>query len=119
VRKLITEIQEHLIKESKSELNKCLKQMRDVVEELKLNCTSLDMLKSHRERYADIKSQEKTWFGRIAPIKKKFEFIKGWEGDGDHGEVEGLTEEDNKKVDSLDDAWRTFQQGMWEAKNNI
>ena len=56
VRKLITEIQEHLIKESKAELNKFLKQTKDVVDELKTNCISLDMLKSHKERFADIES---------------------------------------------------------------
>jgi seryl-tRNA synthetase len=77
------------------------------------------MLKSHKDRYADIKDQEKNWFQRIGPIQKKFEFIKSWEQDGDHGEVEGLTDEDLNKVATLDDAWRAFQQGMWEAKNNI
>ena len=53
------------------------------------------------------------------PIKKKFEYIKGWEGDGESGEVEGLTEDDIKKVDTLDEAWRTFLIGMQEANGII
>jgi hypothetical protein len=86
--------------------------MRDVVDELKQNCTSLDMLKSHRERYDEIDSQRNSWKARIPPIKKKFEFIKGWEGETDSGEVEGLNEEDQKRVDSLDGAWGTFVVGL-------
>lgn len=56
-RKLVTEIQEHLIKESKQELNNHLELLNDTVEELKKNCTSLDMLKAHKERHSNVRSQ--------------------------------------------------------------
>ena len=56
-RKLITEIQEHLIKESKQDLNQLINRLNDTVDELKQNCTSLDMLKHHKQRHAEVRSQ--------------------------------------------------------------
>jgi len=77
------------------------------------------MLKRHKQRHAEVRSQQETWESRIAPIKKKFEYIKGWEGEGDSGEVEGLSEEDHKKVDGLEDEWKMFLIGMTEANQVI
>jgi hypothetical protein len=108
-----------LIRESKDDLNQLLDLLNDTVEELKKNCTSLDMLKSHKQRHAEVRSQQEQWQNRLGPIKKKFEYIKGWEGDGESGEVEGLTEDDLRKVDTLDEAWRNFLIGMQEANGII
>jgi hypothetical protein len=118
-RKLIQEIQVHLVDESKKDLNQLLELLDSTVEKLKKNCTSLEMLKDHKARHSEVKSQQSNWQGRIIPIKKKFEYIKSWDGDGDAGEIEGLTEDDLKKVDQLDEAWKNFLQGMWDANQVI
>jgi hypothetical protein len=77
-RKLIMEIQVHLIEESKKDLNQLLELLDLTVEKLKKNCTSLDMLKEHRARHAEVKQLQPQWNARITPIKKKFEYIKSW-----------------------------------------
>lgn len=77
-RKLIMEIQVHLIEESKKDLNQLLELLDLTVEKLKKNCTSLDMLKEHKARHAEVKQLQPQWNARILPIKKKFEYIKSW-----------------------------------------
>jgi hypothetical protein len=77
-RKLIMEIQVHLIEESKKDLNALLEMLDLTVEKLKKNCTSLDMLKEHKARHAEVKGLQPQWQSRIIPIKKKFEYIKSW-----------------------------------------
>ena len=116
---MISDIQTHLIQESKNDLSQLIDLLKETTEELKQNCSTLDMLKRHKQRHAEVRSQQETWESRIAPIKKKFEYIKGWEGEGDSGEVEGLSEEDHKKVDGLEDEWKMFLIGMTEANQVI
>jgi hypothetical protein len=60
-RKLIMEIQVHLIEESKKDLNQLLELLDLTVEKLKKNCTSLDMLKEHKARHAEVKTQQPVW----------------------------------------------------------
>ena len=102
------EIQVHLIEESKKDLNQLLELLDLTVEKLKKNCTSLDMLKEHKARHSEVKQQQPQWQARIIPIKKKFEYIKSWQDDGEGGEIEGLSEDDLKKVESLEEAWKNF-----------
>jgi hypothetical protein len=73
------------------------------------------MLKEHKQRISDVRAQQDQWEARKGPIKKKFEYIKGWEGEGDGGEIEGLTEDDVKKVENLDASWTEFLIGLQEA----
>jgi len=118
-RKLITEIQEHLIRESKDEMNKLLNHLVDTVEKLKQNSNTLDMLKENRARHSEIRLQKPFLKAKIPPIKKKFEYIKSWEGEAEGGDIEGCTEDDMRKVEGLEDAWKYFEIGMDEASRII
>jgi hypothetical protein len=96
------QIFQHLIKESKEELNNLLFEFEDTISILKTPPTQLMMLKKNKDLFKEVKEKLHIYDARREPIKKKFQFIQGQ--DQDIGGTE-LTEEDKQKLDGLDDAW--------------
>jgi dynein heavy chain len=108
----IQQIFHHLAKESKEDLNSLLTEFVETVEELKQPTTKLDHLKKNRAKYYAVMQKKEQMKARIEPIKSKFNFIK--ENDQDIG-LE-LNEEENQKLEGIDEAWTKFNDGLEEAK---
>lgn len=73
---LIADIFEHLIAESKEELNSLLTEFHDTIEELKAPATVLERLKQNKDLYAEVKAKLPQLEARRDPIKKKFQYIQ-------------------------------------------
>lgn len=71
----IQKIFEHLIKESKDDLNQLLFEFTDTIETLKQQTGKLDHLKTNKDLYAEVKKKLPLLEARRDPIKKKFQYI--------------------------------------------
>jgi inactivated superfamily I helicase len=71
----IQKIFEHLIKESKDDLNQLLGEFTDTIEILKQQTGKLDHLKTNKDLYAEVKKKLPLLEARRDPIKKKFQYI--------------------------------------------
>ena len=114
---LIADIFEHLIAESKEELNGLLNEFHDTIEELKTPSTKLEHLKKNRDLLAEVKAKLPALEARRDPIKKKFQYIQ------DNQEQESglaeLSEEDKVRLESLDAEWEKFKEGLGDAEQII
>mmetsp|Transcript_20727 Transcript_20727/g.31788 ORF Transcript_20727/g.31788 Transcript_20727/m.31788 type:complete len:653 (+) Transcript_20727:3424-5382(+) len=108
----IQQIFQHLIKESKEDLNNLLTEFTETIEELKTPPTKLQHLKKNKDLYNDVRGKIKVLDARRDPIKKKFQYIQ--EQVQDIGLTE-LSDEDKAKLEGLDDAWVKFNEGLDEA----
>jgi len=68
----IQKIFEHLIKESKDDLNQLLNEFTDTIDVLKQQTGKLDHLKTNKDLYAEVKKKLPLLEARREPIKKKF-----------------------------------------------
>ena len=68
----IQKIFEHLIKESKDDLNQLLNEFTDTIDVLKQQTGKLDHLKTNKDLYAEVKKKLPMLEARREPIKKKF-----------------------------------------------
>ena len=68
----IQKIFEHLIKESKDDLNQLLNGFTDTIDVLKQQTGKLDHLKTNKDLYAEVKKKLPLLEARREPIKKKF-----------------------------------------------
>lgn len=71
----IQKIFEHLIKESKDDLNQLLFEFTDTIETLKQQTGKLDHLKTNKDLYNEVKKKLPLLEARRDPIKRKFQFI--------------------------------------------
>ena len=71
----IQKIFEHLIKESKDDLNQLLNEFTDTIDVLKQQTGKLDHLKTNKDLYAEVKKKLPLLEARRDPIKKKFQYI--------------------------------------------
>lgn len=108
----IQQIFQHLIKESKEDLNNLLNEFTETIEELKTPPTKLEHLKKNKDLYNEVRGKLHILDARREPIKKKFQYIQ--EQDSDIGLTE-LSDEDKAKLESLDEAWHRFNDGLDEA----
>lgn len=108
----ILQIFQHLILESKQELNSLLNEFTTTIDELKQPPSNLQQLKKNRDLFDEVKSKLAIFDQRREPIKRKFQYIQ--EQDQDIGVTE-LTDDDKAKLDGLDDAWAKFQDGLEDA----
>ena len=98
----IQTIFQHLIKESKDDLNNLLNEFDDTITILKTPPTQLAMLKKNKDLFKATKEKLAILDAKRDPIKRKFIYIQ--EQDTDLGANE-LSEEDKQKLEGLDDAW--------------
>jgi hypothetical protein len=108
----IQQIFQHLIKESKEDLNNLLNEFTETIEELKTPPTKLEHLKKNKDLYHEVRGKLHILDARREPIKMKFKYIN--EQDQDIGLTE-LSDEDKIKLESLDEAWAKFNDGLDEA----
>ena len=113
----IQDIFEHLITESKEDLNTLLGEFTETIEELKTPPTKLEHLKRNKDLYAAVRAKLHVLDARREPIKKKFQYLQD-QPDQDTGLAE-LSDEDKAKLDGLDDAWARFLEGLDEANGII
>jgi len=71
----IQKIFEHLIKESKDDLNQLLNEFTDTIDVLKQQTGKLDHLKTNKDLYTAVKNKLPELEARRDPIKKKFQYI--------------------------------------------
>jgi dynein heavy chain len=109
----IQDIFEHLITESKEDLNSLLTHFTETIEELKTPPTKLEHLKKNKDLYAEVRAKLPLLAARREPIKRKFQYIQENQ-DQDTGLAE-LGDDDKAKLDGLEDAWARFNEGLDEA----
>lgn len=109
----IQKIFQHLIKESKEDLNNLLNEFDETIATLKTPPTQLTMLKKNRDLHEEVKKKMDELDARREPIKKKFQYIQ--DQDGEVAVQELLTDEDKAKLESLDDAWEKFKDDLEAA----
>lgn len=112
----IQQIFQHLIKESKEDLNNLLTEFTETIEELKTPPTKLEHLKKNKDLYTEVRAKLHILDAKRDPIKRKFQYIQ------EQGQDVGLTElsdEDKLKLEGLDDAWLRFNEGLDEANHII
>jgi deoxyadenosine/deoxycytidine kinase len=68
----IQKIFEHLIKESKDDLNQLLNEFTDTIDVLKQQTGKLDHLKTNKDLYNEVRKKLPLLEARREPIKKKF-----------------------------------------------
>lgn len=89
-----------------------LNEFTETIEELKTPPTKLEHLKKNKDLYNEVRGKLHILDARREPIKKKFQYIQ--EQDQDIGLTE-LSDEDKAKLESLDEAWHRFNDGLDEA----
>jgi len=77
----IQKIFQHLIKESKEDLNNLLNEFEETIVTLKTPPAQLTMLKKNKDLYAEVKSKLGELDARREPIKKKFQYIQDQDGE--------------------------------------
>ena len=77
----ISKIFQHLIKESKEDLNNLLTEFDETIATLKTPPTQLMALKKNKDLYAEVKSKMDELEARRDPIKKKFAYIQDQDQD--------------------------------------
>jgi dynein heavy chain len=113
----IQDIFDHLIEESKRDLNELLDEFTTTIDTLKTPPTKLEHLKINKDLYASVRAKLPQLDARRDPIKKKFQYLQD-QPDQDTGLAE-LSEDDKAKLEGLDDAWARFREGLEEANGII
>jgi hypothetical protein len=68
-------IYQHLIKESKTELNALLNEFTEIIDELKQPATKLELLKKNKDLLDDVLKRIDQFDARRDPIKAKFRYL--------------------------------------------
>ena len=102
-----------MIQDSVKELRSFLDELKDTVEQLCQPSTDQKEYKQKADKLAEINGKKDTWYARIEPIRKKFEFIM----DDNYSDISTgggaeLTEQDKADLASLDQAWKNFSLGL-------
>ena len=71
----IQQIFQHLIKESKEDLNQLLTEFTETIDELQTPPTKLEHLKKNKDLYSEVRGKIHILEARRDPIKKKFQYI--------------------------------------------
>lgn len=106
-------IYQHLIKESKTELNSLLQEFTDIIDELKQPATKLELLKKNKDLLDDVYRRLDQYDTRREPIKAKFRYLQEQESDIS---MVDLNEDDKAKLEGLDDAFLKFKEGLEDAR---
>ena len=100
---------EYLLKESKDELYSLITEFKTIVRELQQAPEDYYKLKQNKELYTEVTYKLTEFENRREPIKRKFKFIKESENDA---VMADFTPEDQIALDSMDDEWKKFQDGL-------
>ena len=109
-------IYQHLIKESKTELNSLLQEFTDIIDELKQPATKLELLKKNKDLLDDVYRRLDQYDARREPIKAKFRYLQEQESDIS---MVDLNVDDKAKLEGLDDAFLKFKEGLEDARSSI
>lgn len=114
---LITQIFDVLLKQSKKDLQEFLKAIKDPIDELKQPIDTDERLQRNRVRVEQLENNRTALQAKINPIKQKFMFLTS-DDNSEHFDAQ-LTEEEKEQLKELDEAWKNFEKGLKDVKENI
>lgn len=114
----INKIINHLVEESKTDLNTMLQEFDDTANELMQPPNGLHQLKKNKDLMQEVLTKLPQMGGKREPIKKKFAYIQDLI-DNNEGQNIEFTPEEKLKLEGIDDAWSKFNEDLDKAKTII
>ena len=109
----INEIYKLIVDEARGELDSLYNTFETVSRELNSDTEDLKVLKEKQELYDKIINEKEQLKGRIEPIQKKFEYLKGKSQDHQFSEAE------HNKLRTVYEAWDNFEKSLIDGKSML
>ena len=106
----INEIYKLIVEEARGELDSLYNTFEHVSRELNSDTEDLKELKEKQELYEKIMNEREQLKGRIEPIQKKFDYLKG------KSQEHQLTEQEHLKLKNVYEAWDNFEKALHDGK---
>lgn len=109
----VNEIFRMIVDEARGELESLYNTFDHVSKELNSDTEDLKILKEKQELYNKIMDEKEQLKGRIEPIQKKFDYLKG------KNQEHQLTEAEHNKLRTVYEAWDNFEKSLIDGKQML